>query len=140
LVFISIYFTYTSTVDRWNHNINTNYQKCRILYCNGFDQSVARQQICKHDPTCNSRCGVFSMSPAPTSDGTTGLCNPFLSNGSVNTFPHIGPCYKSSEVIKIETVFSVGSVQGAYNRREDRIRSGQLQVSRKLEEWVQKNF
>jgi hypothetical protein len=28
---------------------------------------------------------VFSMSSAPNSGGTTGLCNPFLSNGSVNT-------------------------------------------------------
>jgi hypothetical protein len=24
------------------------------LYCNGFDQRVARQQLCKHVPTCNS--------------------------------------------------------------------------------------
>jgi hypothetical protein len=31
---------------------------------------------------------VFSMSSAPSSCGTTGLCNPFLSNGSVNTLPH----------------------------------------------------
>jgi hypothetical protein len=28
---------------------------------------------------------VFSMSSAPSSGGTTGLCNPFLSNGSANT-------------------------------------------------------
>jgi hypothetical protein len=28
---------------------------------------------------------VFSMSSEPSSGGTTGLCNPFLSNGSVNT-------------------------------------------------------
>jgi hypothetical protein len=28
---------------------------------------------------------VFSMLSAPSSGGTTGLCNPFLSNGSVNT-------------------------------------------------------
>jgi hypothetical protein len=42
----------------------------------------------------------------------------------------------------IETVFSVGSVQSAYKRSEcsDRVGSGQLRVSRKLEEWVQKNF
>jgi hypothetical protein len=31
--------------------------------------------------------GVFSMSSEPCSGGTTRLCNPFLSNGSVNTFP-----------------------------------------------------
>jgi hypothetical protein len=30
---------------------------------------------------------VFSMLSAPGSGGTTGLCNPFLSNGSVNTLP-----------------------------------------------------
>jgi hypothetical protein len=30
---------------------------------------------------------VFSMSSAPSSCGTTGLCNPFLSNGYVNTIP-----------------------------------------------------
>jgi hypothetical protein len=30
---------------------------------------------------------VFSMSSAPSSGGTTGLCNPFLSNGSANTLP-----------------------------------------------------
>jgi hypothetical protein len=30
---------------------------------------------------------VFFMSLAPSSGGSTGLCNPFLSNGSVNTLP-----------------------------------------------------
>jgi hypothetical protein len=30
---------------------------------------------------------VFSMSCVPSSYGTTGLCNPFLSNGSINTLP-----------------------------------------------------
>jgi hypothetical protein len=30
---------------------------------------------------------VFSTSSAPSSGGTTRLCNQFLSNGSVNTFP-----------------------------------------------------
>jgi hypothetical protein len=30
---------------------------------------------------------VFSMLSAPSSGGTTGLCNPFLSNGSENTLP-----------------------------------------------------
>jgi hypothetical protein len=28
-------------------------------YCNGFDQRFARQQHCKHGPTCNSRGGCF---------------------------------------------------------------------------------
>jgi hypothetical protein len=41
-----------------------------------------------------------------------------------------------------ETVFSVVSGQSAYKRSEcsDRVSSGQLRVSRKLEERVQKNF
>jgi hypothetical protein len=30
---------------------------------------------------------VFSMSSAPSSGGTSVTCNPFLSNGSVNTPP-----------------------------------------------------
>jgi hypothetical protein len=30
---------------------------------------------------------VFSTSSAPSRGGTTGLCNPVLSNGSVNTLP-----------------------------------------------------
>jgi hypothetical protein len=42
---------------------------------------------------------VFSMSSTLSSGGITGLCNPFLSNGSVNTFPHIGLCYESGDVI-----------------------------------------
>jgi hypothetical protein len=42
---------------------------------------------------------VFSMSSAPRSGGRTGLCNPLLGNGSVNTFPRIGPCYESGDFI-----------------------------------------
>jgi hypothetical protein len=62
---------------------------------------------------------LFSMSSAPSSGGEMGLCNPLLGNGSVNSFPHIGPCYESGDIINnIETVFSVGSVQSAYNRSE----------------------
>jgi hypothetical protein len=31
-------------------------------YCNGFNQRVARQQLCKHDPTRNNRGGcVFRI-------------------------------------------------------------------------------
>jgi hypothetical protein len=49
---------------------------------------------------------VFSMSSAPSSSGTTGLYNPLLGNGSVNTFPRIGPCYESGYVINTrESVF-----------------------------------
>jgi hypothetical protein len=31
------------------------------IYCNGFDQRVARQQLCKHGPTRNNGEPVFSM-------------------------------------------------------------------------------
>jgi hypothetical protein len=45
-------------------------------------------------------CGaVFSMSSAPSNSGITGSCKPLPGNGSVNTFPCIGPCYKSGDVI-----------------------------------------
>jgi hypothetical protein len=34
-------------------------------YCNGFDQRVARQQLCKHGPTCNNGWGcVFYVARA----------------------------------------------------------------------------
>jgi hypothetical protein len=33
---------------------------CTFLYCNGFDQRVARQQLCKHGPTRNNRGGCAS--------------------------------------------------------------------------------
>jgi hypothetical protein len=42
---------------------------------------------------------VFSMSSAPSSSRATGLCNPFLCNGSVNTFPRIGPCCEIGDII-----------------------------------------
>jgi hypothetical protein len=32
---------------------------CIQMYCNGFDQHVARQQLCKHGPTCNNRGSCF---------------------------------------------------------------------------------
>jgi hypothetical protein len=37
--------------------------------------------------------GNFPIWSAPSNYRTTGLCNPFVGNGSVNTFPRIGPCY-----------------------------------------------
>jgi hypothetical protein len=42
---------------------------------------------------------VFSMSSTPNSGGTAGLCKAFISNGSVNTFPRICPCYESGDII-----------------------------------------
>jgi WD40 repeat protein len=41
---------------------------------------------------------VFSMSSAPRSGGTTGLCNPLLGNGSLKIFLRIWPCYESGDV------------------------------------------
>jgi hypothetical protein len=44
----------------------------------------------------NSPCDtwhVFSVWSTPSNSRTTGLCNPFVRNGSVNKFPCIGPCY-----------------------------------------------
>jgi hypothetical protein len=48
---------------------------------------------------------VFPMSSAQSSGGTTGLCNPFISNGSVIIFPHIGSCYESDDIINRDGVF-----------------------------------
>jgi hypothetical protein len=48
-------------------------QQCLLVYCNGFDQCIVRQRLRKHGPTRNNR--------------TTGVCNPFLGNGLVNTLP-----------------------------------------------------
>jgi hypothetical protein len=31
------------------------------LYCNGFDERVARQQLCKHGPTRNNTGGCFFL-------------------------------------------------------------------------------
>jgi hypothetical protein len=42
---------------------------------------------------------VVSVSSPPSGGGTTGLCNPLLGNGTVNTFPCIGPCCESGDVI-----------------------------------------
>jgi hypothetical protein len=36
--------------------------KQSLTYCNEFDQRIARQQLCKHGPTCNSRgCCVLRV-------------------------------------------------------------------------------
>jgi hypothetical protein len=42
---------------------------------------------------------VFSMWSGPSSGRTLGLCNQLLGTGSVNTFPRIGPCYESGDVM-----------------------------------------
>jgi hypothetical protein len=39
------------------------------------------------------------MSSAPSRGETMGSCNLLLGTGSVYTFPHIGPCYESGELI-----------------------------------------
>jgi hypothetical protein len=61
---------------------------------------------------------VFSMSSAQSRCGKTGSRNPFLSNGSVNIFPRMGPCYESGDVINNRGSVSVESVQSACKRRE----------------------
>jgi hypothetical protein len=56
-----------------------------ILYCNGFDQRVAGNNSVNTVQHAKIDEAVFSTSSAPSNDGTTGLCNPFLSNSSVYT-------------------------------------------------------
>jgi hypothetical protein len=65
---------------------------------NGSDQRIARQRL----DACNNR---------------TGLCNPFLGNGSVNTFPRIDRAMQRGDVIN-NRLFSVRSVQSADRRSE----------------------
>jgi hypothetical protein len=49
-----------------------------IHIVNGFNQLVARQQLCKHGPTCNNRCGcVFCVVRA----------TPNAANGPINSQP-----------------------------------------------------
>jgi hypothetical protein len=57
------------------------------------------------------------MRSAPSNSRITGLCNPFLSNARVNTFPRIGPGYESGDIINKDGVFR-GSVQSANKRRK----------------------
>jgi hypothetical protein len=67
------------------------------MYCNGFYQRVARQQLCKHGPLLGYATieeAVFSVWSAPDNSRTTGLCNPFLSNETVNTSTIIGILYE----------------------------------------------
>jgi hypothetical protein len=62
------------------------------------------------------------MSSAPSSGETTGLCYPFLSNGSVNTLPRKRFPWGLCRVLIREVNAVTELVQG------------QLRVSRKLEE------
>jgi hypothetical protein len=79
---------------------------------------------------------VFFMSSAPSSGKTTGLCKPFRNNGSVNTFPRIRPCYDSGDVIHNRDCLAWGLCRVLIREGSDRIRSAQLDGSRKLEKWV----
>jgi hypothetical protein len=52
-----------SQVVQFNRREHLLYQVQRfkvLKYCNGFDQSVARQQLCKHVPTRNSKSCPFA--------------------------------------------------------------------------------
>jgi hypothetical protein len=85
--------------------------------CNRFDQRVARQQLYKHGPTRTNRWGPVFYVVRAEQRWIMGLSYPFLRNGSVNTFPRIGPCYECGDVINRNGVFR-GSMQNAYKRRE----------------------
>jgi hypothetical protein len=63
------------------------------------------------------------MSPAPSSSGTVGLCNPFLSNGSLNTLRISG------DVINNRERFPWGPANAVTT-----LVLGGLRVSRKLQE------
>jgi hypothetical protein len=54
-------------------------------HCKRTDLRVARQSSVNMVQHTTIDEAVFSMSSAPSSGGTMRLCNPFLSNGSVNT-------------------------------------------------------
>jgi hypothetical protein len=46
-------------------------------YCNGFDRRIARQQLCKHGPTCKNGGGcVFYAVMSPTIGKLCFLCGP----------------------------------------------------------------
>jgi 23S rRNA C2498 (ribose-2'-O)-methylase RlmM len=55
-------------------HVLTRVAKCIMLtvvfskiYCNGFGEGVARQQLCKHGPSCNNiKEAVFSVDPTDT--------------------------------------------------------------------------
>jgi hypothetical protein len=76
------------------------------------------------------------MRSTPSNSRITGQCNPFLSNGWVNTSPVIGPCSKSTDVIANRDGVSRGVCAGCLEEKGvTDFRSGQLRVTRKLEEY-----
>jgi hypothetical protein len=100
-------------------------------YCNRFDQSVTRQQLCKHGPTRNSIDeAVFSISYALSSGEQRGYAT--LSKQRLGK--HTSGYVATSSTI--ETVCSVESVQSTYKRSDTvtELVRGQLPASRKLEE------
>jgi hypothetical protein len=62
---------------------------------------VAKQWLRKQRPLLGKACNIHARN-----NRTTGLFNPFVSNGSVNTPTTIG--------LLLETVFSIQSVQNGY--------------------------
>jgi hypothetical protein len=78
---------------------------------------------------------VFSKRSAPNNSRITGLCNPFLCNGCVSTFPRIGPCYENCDIINNrDGVFLGVCVEYLPEKGVTEFVQGQLPVSRKLEE------
>jgi hypothetical protein len=95
-----------------------------LRYCNRFYQRITRQKLCK-------------LLSAPRSGGTRGLHNPFLSNSSVNTLP----CRQWHQQQQ-RRCFLLG-LRNVVIREVTAVTElvqGQLQVSHKLEEWLQESF
>jgi hypothetical protein len=100
----------SSTLDVFLYTYNAfvlNYVDVDIsskIYCNGFDQRVARQQLCKHRPTRNSRWGCESYFVRTSASAGNGPMNshsdswhvfsvwsaPCNNRGAV--FSVLGPC------------------------------------------------
>jgi hypothetical protein len=67
-----------------------------LIYCKGFDQSIARQRLSKHFPICNDiRETVFSMWSGPSKNRNWVLCDQLLGYATVLTIELCflcGPC------------------------------------------------
>jgi hypothetical protein len=67
-------------------NLRDNFKPRQFLYCNRFDQSIARQRLSKHFQTCNNiRKTVFSMWSAPSNNRNWVLSDQLLGYATVLT-------------------------------------------------------
>jgi hypothetical protein len=55
----------------------SSFLKFVLLYCNGFDQRVARQQLCKHGPTRNKTWCCFLCRPRQEAEEQRGYATRF---------------------------------------------------------------